>query len=106
MSVYLGLAEMPREVRKNAWLLMLGIDVEGEEYAAHAELYQAIIFNKDLSKSSIRHSSIAIENQIIKDVYRTFSSLGKFNQDPATGKNKLFNVLKAYSFINDRVKYT
>ena len=46
-----------------------------------------------------------VENQIIKDVYRTFSSIGKFNQDPATGTNKLYNLLKAYSVINYDVRY-
>ena len=29
-----------------------------------------------------------------------------FNQDPASGQNKLYNILKAYSILNDRVRYT
>ena len=41
----------------------------------------------------------------MKDVYRTFASIGKFNQDPMTGNNKLYNLLKAYSLINYDVKY-
>jgi hypothetical protein len=35
--------EMTKDTRKDAWLLMLGIDEDGEEYAAHKELYDCIV---------------------------------------------------------------
>lgn len=38
-------------------------------------------------------------------MYRTFASIGRFNQDPVTGKNKLYNLLKVYAFSDPIVKY-
>ena len=43
---------------------------------------------------------------IVKDVYRTFSMLEKFNQKVQTGENKLYNLLKAYSLYDPEVGYT
>ena len=42
----------------------------------------------------------------MKDVYRTFSSLKLFTQNPKTGDNKLFNVLKVYSIYDIDIEYT
>ena len=43
---------------------------------------------------------------LVKDVYRTFSDLHMFTENPNTGHNKLFNVLKAYSLYDEDVGYT
>ena len=39
-SVSLGLHTLPVDIRIKAWLLMLGIDTEGEEFRAYEELYR------------------------------------------------------------------
>mmetsp|Transcript_27553 Transcript_27553/g.26598 ORF Transcript_27553/g.26598 Transcript_27553/m.26598 type:complete len:209 (-) Transcript_27553:36-662(-) len=46
-----------------------------------------------------------VQSQIVKDVHRTFASIGNFNQDPFSCKNKLYNVLKVFSIINSDTKY-
>lgn len=40
-----------------------------------------------------------------KDVYRTLPNQELFKEDFKTGKNKLFNVLKAYSCYDNEVGY-
>lgn len=43
---------------------------------------------------------------IVKDVYRTFSMMEKFNQKVHTGNNRLYNVLKAYALYDPEIGYT
>jgi hypothetical protein len=40
-----------------------------------------------------------------KDLSRTLTFIKEFNLDPKSGKNKLFNVLKAYSTYDCKVGY-
>lgn len=47
-----------------------------------------------------------VEHLIVKDVPRTFASLKLFEENPASGRNSLFNVLKAYSLLDPDVGYT
>ncbi len=102
MSVYLGQHDITKEARRAAWLLMLGIDNESQEMATHRELYNMFLQQKAAPKSK----EAEIENLIIKDVPRTFASLKMFDQNPSTGKNKLFNILKVYSYYDQDVGYT
>lgn len=37
---------------------------------------------------------------IMKDLARTFSSKKNFSLSPSSGKNKLYNVLKAYAYYD------
>ncbi len=57
-------------------------------------------------KCEPKSEQAAVENMLTKDVYRTFSSLKLFGQNPNTGQNKLFNVLKVYSLYDTDVGYT
>ncbi len=57
-------------------------------------------------KSAAKSVQGAVEGLIIKDVNRTFSSMKLFLQNPVTGSNKLFNVLKVYSLYDPDVGYT
>ena len=41
----------------------------------------------------------------MKDVKRTFSDLDLFQESHHSGKNKLFNILKAYSIYDDEIGY-
>ena len=66
------------------------------------DLFHSLVGVKPDSKSTQE----GIENLLMKDVCRTFSSLKLFNQDPKTGKNKLFNVLKVYSIYDIDIGYT
>jgi hypothetical protein len=75
MSVHLGLNELSNSTRKNAWLLMLKIDEDSEEYKFHKELFSDFLIQKIEPKSA----QASIDNMIVKDVYRTFSLLQKFN---------------------------
>jgi hypothetical protein len=45
------------------------------------------------------------EYNITKDINRTFPELNKFKEDISSGKNKLFNVLKAYSCYDNEIGY-
>jgi hypothetical protein len=65
----LGLHDITKEARRAAWLLMLGIDVEGPEMAAHREIYSMFLSEKALAKTR----QAEIETTIMKDVPRTFS---------------------------------
>lgn len=42
----------------------------------------------------------------MKDVNRTFSGMKLFDENPSTGLNQLFNVLKVYSMYDPDVGYT
>lgn len=57
-------------------------------------------------KSAAKSAQGAVEGLIIKDVNRTFSELKLFVQNPVSGSNKLFNVLKVYSLYDPDVGYT
>jgi hypothetical protein len=46
MSVHLGLNELSNNTRKNAWLLMLKIDEDSEEYKFHKELFSDFLIQK------------------------------------------------------------
>ena len=46
-----------------------------------------------------------IEKLLCKDVHRTFSEYGLFLESPKSGKNKLFNLLKAYSLYEPDIGY-
>lgn len=81
---------------------MLGIDTDSIEYATHKEVYQMFIGQKTEAKTP----QAGIESLLIKDVYRTFSQTHRFRENPNTGQNKLFNVLKAYSLFDPDVGYT
>ena len=41
----------------------------------------------------------------MKDVKRSFSDLDLFQESHHSGKNKLFNILKAYSIYDDEIGY-
>jgi hypothetical protein len=42
--VFLGsFSDKSKETRQNAWLLMLGIDLDGEEFQTHKEFYQQVV---------------------------------------------------------------
>jgi len=58
-------------------------------------LYEKLIKNED---------KIA-ENDIEKDLQRTFPDLGLFMEPISSGKNLLYNVLKAYSQYDLQVGY-
>ena len=47
-----------------------------------------------------------MESMLVKDVYRTFGKLKLFTESTASGKNRLFNVLKAYSLYDPEIGYT
>ena len=103
MSAYLGIHDEPKNTaRQTAWLYMLGIDPSGQEIQTHRELYKMFLEEKAAAKSV----QGACEGLIIKDVNRTFSGMNLFLQNPATGTNKLFNVLKVYSLYDPDVGYT
>lgn len=42
---------------------------------------------------------------IRKDIFRTVTGLSDFKLDPATGKNRLYNLLKAYANFDKDVGY-
>lgn len=93
---------LTQEGRSAAWQLFLGIDTESEEYINQVELFQSLVNVKPDPKSTQE----GMENLLMKDVYRTFSSLKLFTQNPKTGENKLFNVLKVYSIYDIEIGYT
>ena len=68
----------------------------------HRELYKMFLEEKCAAKTV----QGTVEGLIIKDVNRTFSELKLFLQNPASGYNKLFNVLKVYSLYDPDVGYT
>jgi hypothetical protein len=45
------------------------------------------------------------EYNISKDIARTYPELGLFTEDLNGGKNKLYNVLKAYSCLDNEIGY-
>ena len=55
--------------RREAWLLMLGIDIDNTEYQAHRELFEMFVKEKAEDKSH----QWSVEQLIHKDVRRTFS---------------------------------
>ncbi len=81
---------------------MLGIDPHGQEMNTHREIYKMFLGEKAVPKSA----QASIESLINKDVNRTFSGMKLFDQNPSTGLNKLFNVLKVYSLYDPDVGYT
>lgn len=45
------------------------------------------------------------EANILKDIHRTFPELKLFTEDCKSGKNRLYNVLKAYSCFDNTIGY-
>jgi hypothetical protein len=82
--------------------LILGIDVDSPEYWNHVELYEMFVSEKCEPKSP----QATVESMLVKDVYRTFGKLKLFTENTGSGKNKLFNVLKAYSLYDPEIGYT
>jgi hypothetical protein len=81
---------------------MLGIEPAGQEMNSHRELYKMFLDEKAAPKSK----QGLIESLIVKDVNRTFAGLKLFDQNPASGLNHLFNILKVYSMYDPDVGYT
>ena len=102
MSTYLGFHDLSKEARRAAWLLMLKIDLDSNEMATHREIYSMFLGEQCKPKSK----QFEIEALIVKDVPRTFSTLKLFGQNPSTGQNKLYNILKVYSIFDPDVGYT
>lgn len=51
LSAYLGLHYLNKEARRASWLLMLGIDAESPEMAAHREIYSMFLNEKAQPKT-------------------------------------------------------
>ncbi|CDW84734.1 tbc domain containing protein [Stylonychia lemnae] len=102
LSVNIGLHDLSSEGRSAAWQLMLGIDRDSEQYKNQIEFFRSTVFVKPEPKSEQQK----VESLLSKDVIRTFSSLQLFSQNPTTGQNKLFNVLKVYSIFDSDLGYT
>lgn len=81
--MYIGGIPSDKEVRKTAWLLMLGIDPKGQEVASHRELFSMFLKEKAVPKSK----QAGIESLIVKDVTRTFAGMKLFDQNPTGDQN-------------------
>lgn len=80
-----------------AWLLLLGIRPDGDDFRTYKDLYAMFVREQPLPGSS----QMEIEKLISKDVPRTFG--GVFFKP---GNNRLFNLLKVYSHLHPEVGYT
>lgn len=102
MSILLGLNELSQSSRTSAWQVVLGIDPDSSETLNYRELYYDFLIQKIEPNTPMNE----IDNMIVKDVYRTFSTMQKFNQKPSTGQNRLYNILKSYALYDPDVGYT
>ena len=66
---------------------------------------EASIHSPDLYKKLLDIGNEAEEYKISKDIKRTLPELQMFREDYRTGKNKLFNVLKAYATYDNELGY-
>ena len=84
---------IPPYLRGEIWCLLCNIE---EEASYHSEdLYQKLL---DINNP-------VEEYKISKDIKRTLPELKMFQEDYQTGKNKLFNVLKAYATYDNDIGY-
>ncbi|CDW82794.1 gtpase-activating protein [Stylonychia lemnae] len=100
-QVFQGLSSLPSQDRQAAWLLLLGIDTKSEQYRTYQELYYDFLCTQCERGSEQEY----IENLIDKDIHRTFAEQKMFTEHPKSGRNRLFNLLKAYSLYDTDVGY-
>ena len=61
--------------------------------------------SKEMYKNLLQLSNPNEEYKISKDIKRTLPDLQFFNEDYKTGKNRLYNVLKAYATYDNELGY-
>lgn len=92
-------------LRQQAWCVMLGIEINSEEYCNNESMYFDVLKN---FKEETKEEKQTLR-QIKVDVYRTFNTfkLKFLNSKVESGDNKLYNLLKVYALILDpTVGYT
>lgn len=85
---------IPDDLRGQIWKLICRVDVKRKQYTR--ELYQKLL-SEPLPEED--------EFCIGKDLARTVSGFAEFKLDPSSGKNRLYNVLKAYANFDKEVGY-
>jgi TBC1 domain family member 10 len=85
---------MPVDLRAPIWKLICGVDIKRQQY--NTEIYQKLL-DEPLPEED--------EFCIGKDLARTISGFSDFKLDPLSGKNRLYNVLKAYANFDKEVGY-
>lgn len=84
---------MPPELRGEIWCLLCR---QSEEAAIHSpNLYWKLL----------EVDNEVEEYKITKDIKRTLPELQMFQEDYRSGRNKLYNVLKAYSTYDNELGY-
>jgi hypothetical protein len=66
----------------------------------HHNIFLAALYTKLLAGSNPE-----VDRNIEKDIARTFPDIKEFKEPGHTGKNKLFNILKAYGQYDTKVGY-
>ena len=103
-KVYDGMDHLNREARIASWMVLLGIDIESSEVESLRMDYHMIYMNSDPPGPGSEQEKV--EKQINKDCIRTFSETKKFTHPADSRQNRLFNVLKAYSYYDPELGYT
>lgn len=103
-KVFDGMDHLNREARIASWMVLLGIDIESSEVESLRMDYHMVYMNSEPSEPGSEQDKV--EKQINKDCIRTFSETKKFSQPGISRQNRLFNVLKAYSYYDPELGYT
>lgn len=80
-------------LRGEIWKLICNVNKYKSQYSS--EVYNKFVNNTDTK----------IELKIQKDIFRTCPGSKDFKQSANSGKNKLYNVLRAYVFYDPEIGY-
>jgi hypothetical protein len=80
-------------LRGEIWKLICNVNKFKSQYSS--EVYNKFLKNTDQK----------IELKISKDIFRTWPGRKDFKESALSGKNKLYNVLKAYASYDPEVGY-
>lgn len=85
---------IPDDLRGSIWKFVSNVHLKREQYSSG-------LFNKFLQEECSEEDEFCIG----KDLARTVQGFSEFKVDPSTGRNRLYNVLKAYSIFDKEVGY-
>jgi hypothetical protein len=88
------LVGIPDDLRGSIWKLVSNVHLKREQYSSG-------LFDKFLQEDCTEEDEFCIG----KDLARTVQGFSEFKVDPASGRNRLYNVLKAYSIFDKEVGY-
>lgn len=85
---------IPPDLRSSIWKFVSNVHLKRNQYSGD-------LFSKLLEVDCTEEDEFCIA----KDLMRTVSGFAEFKIDPASGKNRLYNVLKVYSNFDKEVGY-